>query len=342
MNVGTTPVIFLRGIGHAPHSAFAIPVGIQSKVDAPCRQQESKHLGGGAHGLIPVIIPLTFNRLIEISRIQPFLGIIDPVHDLRIYLNRSLTSSHPRSGDAVAIQSEGIRIGGKRKVTLRLQFFCSSLQSIPVLNLFAYCYGIISTENILGNIAAIHQQAWAALPGRTALYAILVRSSGLGKLILVSQISCRINAQILQRHSYICIRIGVFEHIIGFRKENIHLIIVCSRCLIQQCLVQLLLIHTILIGIDDPVDLRSILELGNSTIRRSTFYFRVDGLQTGTEFIVPAIDIDDRTFRRSTVAYSTAGCTCSGAATGQHTGTNYSCCQQRNYSFVHAKNLLFF
>src|SRR5699024_4251687 len=95
MDVGTAPVVFLRGIGDAPDAVLTVPVGVQGKVDAPGGQQEGKDLGGRAHGLVPVVVPLALDGFVEVSGVQPFLGGVDPVHDLLVHLDGGLTGRHP-------------------------------------------------------------------------------------------------------------------------------------------------------------------------------------------------------------------------------------------------------
>ena len=45
----------------------------------------------GAHGLVPVVIPLTLDGLAQIAGIQPGLGGLDPVHDLLIHNIKFMT-----------------------------------------------------------------------------------------------------------------------------------------------------------------------------------------------------------------------------------------------------------
>ena len=113
MDVGTTPVIFLWRVRNCPVAGLSIPVRIQHKVNAPCRKQECKNLGLGAHGLIPVIIPLTLDVAVQITGIQPFLRIIHPVNDFLIYFDGGISRLNPGFINTVAVQTERIRIGCK-------------------------------------------------------------------------------------------------------------------------------------------------------------------------------------------------------------------------------------
>ena len=80
-----------QGIDNAPGAHVAIPVGTQHEVNAPGGEQEGEDTGLGAHGLVPVVIPLTLDGLVQIAGIQPGLGGLDPVRDLLIHNIKFMT-----------------------------------------------------------------------------------------------------------------------------------------------------------------------------------------------------------------------------------------------------------
>ena len=340
MDVGTAPVVFLRGIGDAPGAGLAVPVGVQGEVDAPGRQQEGKDLGGGAHGLVPVIVPLALDGLVEVAGIQPFLGILDPVHDLGVHLDGGLTGSHPRLRDAVAVQAEGVGVGSEGVVALGFQFLGGGLQGVPVLDLFAHSGGIIGAEDVLGDVPAVDQQARAALPGGTALHTVLVGRGGTGKGVLVGQVGVGVNAQIGQRHGHVSVGIGVFKDVVGLRQEDVHLVVRGGGSLVQQGFIQLLLVDPVLVGVDDPVDLGAVFQGGDGAVGRGALHLGVNGFQPGAEFVVPAVDVDDGALCGSRLTAGLAGgigsTGCAAAAGSQQACADRRSHQQGNNSFFHA------
>ena len=54
--------------------------------------------------------------------------------------------------------------------------------------------------------------------------------------------------------------------ILPLAEEDIYFIICINICLFHKCLIKFLLINTILVWIDDPVDLCSIFQCCNSSI----------------------------------------------------------------------------
>ena len=70
---------------HTAVDIGAAPVAFRGRIgNAPGGEQEGEDTGLGAHGLVPVVIPLTLDGLVQIAGIQPGLGGLDPVRDLLI------------------------------------------------------------------------------------------------------------------------------------------------------------------------------------------------------------------------------------------------------------------
>ena len=220
VDVGTAPVVGHRRVAHSPGAIDAVPVGGQREVDAPRRQQEGKYLGGRTHRLVPVIVELALDSLVEIAGVQPFLGGFDPVHD------------------HVAIHAEGVGVGGEGEVSLGLELLSGLLEGVPVLDLLADHGGVVGAEDVLGDVAPVDKQTGAALPGGAALHAVLVGGRRLGERVLVGQVGVRVDAQVGQRHGHVGVGGGG---------------------LVQQSFVQFLLVDAVLVGVDDPVDLGAVL-----------------------------------------------------------------------------------
>ena len=216
MDVRTAPIVFLWWICNSPFSVFSIPVWFQSKVDTPCREEECKYFGFRSHSFVPVIIPLTFYSFVQVSCIQPFFGIFDPVHYLLVYVNSCCTVFYPWLGNAVSIQSECISIRSKCVISFCFQFFSCSFCCIPVFHFLAYFFRIVGSEHIFGNITTIYKKSRAALPCRSSLNSICIRCSCFCKVILICKIFVRINSKICQRHCHIRCCICIFVYIICF------------------------------------------------------------------------------------------------------------------------------
>ena len=233
MDIGATPVIFHRGIGDSPSTHVAIPVGTQHEVNAPGGEQEGEDTGLGAHGLVPVVIPLTLDGLVQIAGIQPGLGGLDPVHDLLIHNDGVRAGSNPGLGNAVAVGTEGVGVGSEGVVALGLQSGSGGLHGSPVLTQSADFGGVIGAESIQSDVTTVNQQTGAALPGGASLHAVLVGSGGLSEGVLVGQIHVGVNAQRGQRDGDISLSIGVLVDVVRLGQEKVDLAVGIGAALIQ-------------------------------------------------------------------------------------------------------------
>ena len=348
VDVGAAPVVLLRRSSDGPGALGPVPVGRQGKVDAPGRQQEGEHLGGRAHGLVPVVVELALDGLVQIAGVQPLFRVADPLHDLGVDLDGALAFHAPGLTDAVAVQAEGVCIGGKGEIALGFQLFGGGLQGIPILGLFAHSGGVVGAESVQGDVPAVDQQAGAALPGGAALHAVGVRSGGLGEGVLVGQVGVGVDAQVGQGHGHVRSGVGVFVNVVRLGQEDVHLVVGGAGGLVQQGLVQLLLVDAVLVGVDDPVDLGAVLQGGDGAVGRGALHFGVDGFQPGAELVVPAVDVDDLALCRGAAARRRAGRGrgITAAARGQQAGgaCGAHALQERaaaDFACVHSVYLLF-
>ena len=326
MDEGTAPVEVLRACGHTPGSGLAVPVGRQHKVNAPCGEQERKYFGLGAHGLVPVIIPLPLNSLIQITCVQPLLGIGDPLHDSWVDLHDDIRTVHrdPRLRDAVAIAPEGICIRSERIVAFVLKLLCCVLHLSPVRYDCSDFFRIVSAEDFFRNVTTIDQQARAALPCGSALYAVRIRSHDLGIFILICQILVRINTEVGERHSDVNVLVGILHDIVRLGQEQIHFVVSGSTILSQKSLIKLLLIYSVRVRIYDPMNLAAISEIRDCAIIGSMVNFVIHCFHTGLELVIPAVDVYDFTFLPGNGFTPTGSCRTAGTAaarseqTGQH------------------------
>ena len=155
-------------------------LGARVKSMPQAGSRKANTLEAGTHGLVPVVVELALDRLVQVAGVQPFLGIADPVHDLLVHFDRPSRRGPPTDWlDAVAVQAEGVGVGSEGVVALGLQLGGGGLEGVPVLDLFAHGGGVIGTEDVLRNIPPVDQKARAALPGGAALDAVLVGGGGL-------------------------------------------------------------------------------------------------------------------------------------------------------------------
>src|SRR5699024_4579155 len=119
----------------------------------------------------------------------------------------------PGLADAVAVQAEGVGVGGQRIVALGLQLLGARLEGIPVLDLFADGRRVVGAEGVQGDVPAVDQQAGAALPCGAALHAVGVRGGGLGEGVLVGQVGVGVDAQVGQGHGHVGRGVGILKDV---------------------------------------------------------------------------------------------------------------------------------
>ena len=124
--------------------------------------------------------------------------------------------------------------------------------------------GVVGAQNILGDAAAVCEQAGRCLPCGAALAAVH-RDDVLGVLVLAGQIV--VGQADVGLHIQNVVGIYILQRVVGLDQENIDLVIVGGAVLTQQCFVQLVLIVVVLVGVDGPLDGGAVLQGGGRLVR---------------------------------------------------------------------------
>ena len=151
-----------------------------------------------------------------------------------------------------------------------------------------YLGGVIGTQHVLGDAAAVSEQAGSCLPGGAALAAIHT-DDVLGVLILLCQIG--IGQADVRLDIQCIIGIHILQGVIRFYQEDVDLVVIGSRFLIQQTFVQLVLIVVVVVGVDGPLDDGAVLQGGGGLIGCDFGNFRIVIVEAALELIVPAPDV---------------------------------------------------
>ena len=168
--------------------------------------------------------------------------------------------------------------------------------------------GVVGAQNILGNAAAVCEQAGRCLPCGAALAAVH-RDDVLGILVLTGQIG--IGQADVGLDIQNVVRIHILQRVVGLDQENIDLVIVGGAVLTQQCFVQLVLIVVVLVGVDGPLDGGAVLQGGGGLVRCDLGNFRIVVVEAALELVVPAPDVQHLAGGRG------AGSGCAGCGSGR-------------------------
>ena len=272
----------LSGVG-------ALHIGLNAHVQAPGGEEEAEDLGVGAHVLVPLVDPLAGDVVVD-ALLGVLHGALHPVHHVLIHHHG--IAVHPRGGHVVGVHAVSVGPAGVHIVAACLHLLGGLVELIPVGHSGGDGLGIIGTQNGLGDRAAVDQHTGGGLVAQTADLAVGGGHGLQGVLVLVRHVR-RSDAQLGDGQSHIHIGINVLQGIVGLHQEHIDLLIGGGGCLLGQSLVQLLLVNAVLVGVDDPMDLGAVLQVGDGLVVGELLHLGVVGVELLLELLVPHIDVED-------------------------------------------------
>ena len=217
------------------------------------------------------------------------LGLVNPLHQVRVNDHGFAVVSNPRSGHVVGEGAVRIVIAGEHVVALRSRLLSDSVELVPVSQRFLHCIGIVGAQHVLGDGTAIREQAGGRLPGDSLQLAISGGGDFLRVLVLAGQIFVR-QADV-RLHVQRVGGIDVLQSVVSFDQEDVDLVVSRGGFLRAQGFVQLVLVVVALVGVDRPLDDGAIVQGGGGLILSNFLHFGIVGVEAALEFIVPAPDV---------------------------------------------------
>ena len=217
------------------------------------------------------------------------LGLVNPLHQVRVNDHGFAVVSNPRSGHVVGEGAVRIVIAGEHVVALRSRLLSDSVELVPVSQRFLHCIGIVGAQHVLGDGTAIREQAGGRLPGDSLQLVISGGGDFLRVLVLTSQIL--VGQADVRLHVQRVGGIDVLQRVVSFDQEDVDLVVSRGGFLRAQGFVQLVLVVVALVGVDRPLDDGAIVQGGGGLILSNFLHFGIVGVEAALEFIVPAPDV---------------------------------------------------
>ena len=293
---GAAPVIGLRAladriVSEAAVAHFLRAVGVgqgvaqQGEVDAPGGVEEAEHLSFGPLIGSPHAVPQA--GLVVVSLIGIGLGLLDPLHDVGV--DNDGGAVHPGGGNVVGEGAEAVVKAGEHLVSLFAGLGRHGVELIPIAQLRLNLIGIVGAQHVLGDGAAVGEQARGRLPGHALEHAV-GGGDFLGIGILIGQVL--IGQADVGAHVQCVGGIDIFEGVVGFDEEDVDFFVGRGVFLRKQGGVQLILVVVVRVGVDGPFHKGAVVEGGGGFIFGDFLHLGIKVVEAALEFVIPAPDVE--------------------------------------------------
>ena len=261
-------------------------VAQQGEVDAPGAVEEAEHLTGRALVSSPLVAPQA--GLVVVTVVGVGLGLVDPAHDVGVNLDGGAV--HPTGGHVVGEGAVRIIVTREHLVALGSGLLSHGVELIPIAQSGLDFGRVIGAQHILGDAAAVCEQARGRLPGGALLDAI-DGNDVLGVLVLILQVV--IGQADIALDVQRVVGVNILQSVVSFDQEDVDLIVVSGGILFQQGFVKLVLVVVVIVGVDGPLHGNAIVQLGGGLIVCHRNNAGIIVVEAGLELVVPAPDVQD-------------------------------------------------
>ena len=220
-------------------------------------------------------------------------GALHPVHHVGVH-HHGLVVFHPGGGDVVGVDPVGVRPAGVHIVAGGFHLLRGLIELVPVGHGGGHGLRIVGAQDRLGDGAAVDQHAGGGLIAQAPDLAVRGPHGVQGVAVLVGDVRVR-DAQLGDGHGDVGLRVDIFQRVVGLHQVHVHPLVSGDPVLLQQRLVQLLLVDPVLGGVDVPVDLRAVFQVGDGFVVGKVVDLRVVGVEFPLELVVPDVDVEDFT-----------------------------------------------
>ena len=266
-------------------------------------------------------------------------GAVHPVHHVGVH-HHGLVVLHPGGGDVVGIHPGGVRPAGVHVIAGGLHLLRRLVKLIPVGHGGAYGLRVVGAQDGLGDGAAVDQHAGGGLVAQSPDLTVGAGHGLQGVAVLVGDVRVG-NPQLGDGERHIDLRIDIFQGVVRFHQEHVDPVVGGHPALLEQRLVQLLLVDAVLGGVDDPVDLGAVLQIGDGFVVREPLHLGVILVELALELLVPHIDVQDLAAVAGLHAVEQAAAAAPSAAAEQHKDHHGRQRQAQNSLFPHVPLLLY-
>ena len=217
-------------------------------------------------------------------------GALHPVHHALVHDHG--VAVHPGGGHVVGVDPVGISPAGIHEVAGFLNLLSSLIELVPVGHSGGHGFRIVGAQHRLGDGAAVDQHTGGGLIAQGADLAI-GGGHGLQRvLVLVGNIRL-CDAQLGDGQCHVYVGVDVLQRVVSLHQKHVNLLVGGGAGLLGQGLVQLLLVYAVLVGIDDPVDLGAVLQIGDGLVAGELLHLRVVVVELLLELLVPYVDVEN-------------------------------------------------
>ena len=218
-------------------------------------------------------------------------GALHPVHHVGVH-HHGLVVLHPGGGDVVGIHPGGVSPAGVHVIAGGLHLLRRLVKLIPVGHGGAYGLRVVGAQDGLGDGAAVDQHSGGGLVAQSPDLTVGAGHGLQGVAVLVGDVRVG-DPQLRDGERHIDLRVDIFQGVVRLHQEHVNPVVGGHPALLEQRLIQLLLIDAVLGGVDNPVNLGAVLQIGDGFVVRKPLYPGVILVELALKLLVPHVDVQD-------------------------------------------------